>query len=134
MSERLSVAGNLPDGEVPEGQEHNPNPPDQVAANRARFEDRQHKLQADRRQTEATIEPLQQDVEDQYRRSITDPAHRAVIPEQIAHSTNDPVHDPGGKTSAQATGNPESDAPLAAPLLNDTAGPAGDAPHRGNHT
>ncbi|MBA3948010.1 MAG: hypothetical protein H0X37_26105 [Herpetosiphonaceae bacterium] len=133
MSERRSVAGELPDGVVPAGQEHNPNPPDEVAANRARFEARQQELQADRQQAEDVIEPLQAQVEEQYRRAQDDPAHQAMIPEQIAHSENEHVHQPGGQVHTPAPHNPEAAAPLAAPLSNlvpggDEAG-ADDTPH-----
>ncbi len=131
MSERRSANGELPDGVVPAGQEHNPNPPDEVAANRARFEARQQALQAERQQTEETIEPLQAQVDAQYRRSMADPAHQAVVPEQIAHSENDFGHEPGGEGSTHAFANPESHAPIAAPLLGDTASSDGASPNAG---
>lgn len=116
MSERRSVNGELPDGVVPAGQEQNPNPPDEVTANRARFEERQRELQADRQQTNVLVEPLQAQVEEQYHRAQTDPAHQIFIPEQVAHSEHEHAIRPGGQVDEHTHGNPESTTPLAAPL------------------
>ncbi len=100
-SERRSVEGNLPDGVVPEGAEHNPNPPEQVAANRARFDEKQRELQHDRQEAAEQIRAVQAEVEAQYQASMRDPEHQAFIPEQIAHELHDPLHAHGGQ---EATG------------------------------
>ena len=101
-SERRSVEGSLPDGVVPEGAERNPNPPEQVAANRARFEEQQRALQRDRQEAAEQIQAVQAELEAQYQASMHDPEHQAFIPEQIAHELNDPLHGHGG---AEATGS-----------------------------
>ena len=96
-SDRRSVEGSLPDGVVPEGAEQNPNPPEQVAANRARFDAKQRELQADREAAAEQIREVQGEVDAQYRASMNDPAHQAFIPEQIAHELTEPVHNSGGQ-------------------------------------
>lgn len=100
-SERRSFEGYLPDGVVPEGAEQNPNPPEQVAANRARFEAQQRKLQHDRQEAAEQVRAVQEMVEDQFQKSMHDPEHQAFIPEQIVHELNEPFHHPGGQ---EATG------------------------------
>ncbi len=100
-SDRRSVEGALPDGVVPEGAERNPNPPEEVAANRARFDAKQRELQHDRQQAAEQIREVQAELEDQYRESMADPEHQAFIPEQIAHELSDPYHQHGGE---EATG------------------------------
>ena len=101
-SERRSIEGDLPDGVVPEGQEHNPNPADQVAANRARFEAKQRELQHDREEAAEQIRAIQHRLEDQYEQAMHDPAHQAFIPEQIAHEAQDPTHTHGGQEQTGA--------------------------------
>ena len=96
-SDRRSVEGALPDGVVPEGAEQNPNPPEEVAANRARFDAKQRELQHDRQEAAEQIREVQAVLEDQYRQSMADPAHQAFIPEQIAHELHDPLHEHGGQ-------------------------------------
>ena len=99
-SERRSVEGSLPDGVVPEGAEQNPNPPEQVAANRARFDEKQRELQLEREEAAEQIRAVQAQVEGQYQASMQDPAHQAFIPEQIAHELNEPSHAQGGQEAA----------------------------------
>ena len=96
-SDRMSVDGTLPDGVVPEGAEQNPNPPEQVAANRARFEEKQRELQHDRAEAAEQIRAVQADLETQYQAAMHDPAHQAFIPEQIAHELSEPLHQHGGQ-------------------------------------
>ena len=99
-SERRSVEGYLPDGVVPEGAEQNPNPPEQVVANRARFEEKQRALQHDRQEASEQIREVQAQLEAQYQESMRDPEHQAFIPEQIAHELNEPFHAHGGQEDA----------------------------------
>lgn len=101
-SERRSVEGDLPDGvaDRAHGYTHNPNPDEQVAANRARFEQKQRELQHDLEASSETIRDVQERVEEQYEASMNDPAHQAFIPEQIAHQQADPLHDHGGQERA----------------------------------
>jgi hypothetical protein len=96
-STRRSTEGELPDGVVQAGQADNPNPPEQVAANRAKFEARQRELQSDRQEAAETLRSTQGEVENQYEQSMRDPEHQAMIPEQIAHSLHDPQHSHGGQ-------------------------------------
>lgn len=128
MSERRSVEGPLPDGVVLEGQEHNPNPPEEVAANRALFEANQRQLQADRQQTLQVVEPLQAQVEAQYVDAQQDPAHQAFVAEQLAHSEHDPLHEHGGQGGISSDNelrtvslNPEVNA-LPAPIPTQPSG------------
>ncbi len=99
-STRRSTDGELPDGVVPAGQEENPNSPEQVAAQRAKFEERQRELQHDRQEAAEHLRTTQAEVEDQYQRSMHDPEHQAFVPEQIAHELNDPQHEHGGQELA----------------------------------
>lgn len=98
-SKRRSIQGELPDGiaDREHGYVHNPNPPDQVAANRARFEQHQREIQHDRAAASEEIEHSQERVEQKYEQLIHDPAHQAFIPEQITHQTSDIPHDRGGQ-------------------------------------
>jgi hypothetical protein len=96
-SERRSIQGDLPDGVVPAGQEDNPNDPELLAQQRARFAERQRELQQDRQEASEQIRAVQSDLESQYERSMQDPEHQAFIQEQIAHEMHDPVHNPGGQ-------------------------------------
>lgn len=99
-STRRSTGGELPDGVVPSGQEENPNPPEQVAAQRAKFEDKQRELQHDRQDAADQLRTTQTEVEDQYQRAIQDPEHQAFMAEQLAHELNDPQHEHGGQDRA----------------------------------
>ena len=96
-SERRSADGNLPDGVVPQELVQNPNPPEQVAENRARFEEKQRELQHDREEAAQELREAQNALAEQYQASMNDPAHQAVIPEQIAHDLADPYHHHGGE-------------------------------------
>lgn len=97
-SERRSVEGELPDGvaDRAQGYTHNPNPDDEIAANRARFEAKQQELQQDRQAVAEQIREVQHKVEGQYEASMHDPAHAAFMPEQIAHAQSDPLYSHGG--------------------------------------
>ncbi|MBV9787402.1 MAG: hypothetical protein JOZ51_04480 [Chloroflexi bacterium] len=100
-SERRSIEGNLPDGvgDRDHGYEHNPNPEDEVAANRARFEEAQRKLQAERESAAEAIRDVQTTIEQQYEEAIQDPEHQAFVAEQIEHEYTDPMpaHNRGGQ-------------------------------------
>lgn len=96
-SERRSSDGALPDGVVPEGAEHNPNPPAEVAANRARFEARQHEIQQERQESAEQVQALQAEVGAQYLQALADPEHQAFVPEQLEHEAHDPLHIHGGQ-------------------------------------
>jgi hypothetical protein len=98
-SERRSVEGALPDGvgDRDHGYEHNPNPEDEVAANRARFEENQRRLQQDREAAAEVIRDVQQTIEKQYEASLHDPEHQAFIAEQVEHEYEDHPHLRGGQ-------------------------------------
>lgn len=98
-SERRSIEGALPDGvgDRDHGYEHNPNPEDQVAANRARFEENQRKLQQERESAAEVIRDVQATIEKQYEESLHDPEHQAFIAEQVEHEYTDPLHNRGGQ-------------------------------------
>jgi len=98
-SERRSVEGTLPDGvgDRSQGYEHNPNPDDQVAANRARFEEMQRKIQQDRETAAEAIREVQHNIEQQYGQAINDPEHQAFVAEQIEHEHTETFHMPGGQ-------------------------------------
>ncbi|HEX6287815.1 MAG TPA: hypothetical protein VFZ66_01420 [Herpetosiphonaceae bacterium] len=90
-SERRSVEGELPDGigDRAHGYEHNPNPEDQVEANRARFEEMQRKLQREREAAAKAIQGVQRQLEEQYVAAQQDPEHQAFIAEQVEHEYTD---------------------------------------------
>lgn len=98
-SERRSIEGALPDGvgDRDHGYEHNPNPEDELAANRARFEEAQRKLQAERESAAEAIRDVQTVIEQQYEEAINDPEHQAFVAEQVEHEYTDPKFNPGGQ-------------------------------------
>jgi hypothetical protein len=98
-SERRSIEGELPDGigDREHGYEHNPNPEDQIAANRARFEEMQRKLQQDREIAAEAIREVQHTIETQYEQAVNDPEHQAFVAEQVEHEYTDPLHQRGGQ-------------------------------------
>jgi ribosomal protein L9 len=98
-SERRSIEGQLPDGigDRSQGYEHNPNPEDQVAANRARFEEQQQRLQQEREAAADVLRDVQHTIETQYKESMQDPEHQAFIEEQVAHELNETPHLRGGQ-------------------------------------
>ena len=98
-SERRSIEGELPDGvaDRDKGYEHNPNPEDEVAANRARFEEQQRKIQLERAAAAEAIQEVQQTIEAHYHQAVQDPEHQAFVSEQLAHDQEDPKHLRGGQ-------------------------------------
>ncbi len=98
-SDRRSVEGALPDGVADReaGYVHNPNPEDEVAANRARFEEQQRKIQQERAVAAEAIQEVQQTIEAQYHQAIEDPEHQAFVAEQLAHDEEDPKFQRGGQ-------------------------------------
>ncbi|MDP9316183.1 MAG: hypothetical protein M3R24_35905 [Chloroflexota bacterium] len=111
MSERHSMAGELPDGvaDRTQGYTHNPNPEDEVAMQRARFAEMQHKLQQDRQETAQTIEPVQHRLGHEFDQAIHDPEHERFVQEQIDHEFGDRPHVRGGQ---EVEGDPEAFAPM----------------------
>ena len=111
MSERHTVAGELPDGiaDRAQGYTHNPNPEDEVALQRARFDEMQHKLQHDRNESAETIEPVQQRLGHEFDQAVHDPEHENFVPEQVGHQFVDRPHVRGGQ---EVEGNPEVMAPM----------------------
>ncbi|GAC1365412.1 MAG: hypothetical protein NVS4B8_29040 [Herpetosiphon sp.] len=133
MSERLSREGSLPDGIVPEGQEHNPNPAEQVEANRARFEAMQRQIRADQQQSREAALPIQHEVELQFERAQSDPEHEAMRGEQQQHGLHDPLPETGGQSRDMAPVevrntplNPEVNIPAVQPL-NDARARRGES-------
>lgn len=110
-SERRSVHGALPDGvaDREQGYTHNPNPDDEVAANRARFEERQRELQADRVTASELMSEMQHRLGEQYQQAQHDPEHQAMVAEQREHQAVDPPYRRGGQEHA---GEPEAMAPM----------------------
>lgn len=98
-SERRSVEGELPDGvaDRDEGYSHNPNPEDEVAAQRARFEEMQRKLQADRTTAAEAVTEVQQKLAEQFQEAQNDPEHQQFVAEQIAHEEIDAPYQRGGQ-------------------------------------
>lgn len=111
MSERHTVSGVVPDGiaDREQGYTHNPNPDAEVAAQRARFEEMQHKLQQDRHGTAEAIEPVQQRLGDEFDQAIHNPEHEKFVHEQIVHEFVDQPHVRGG---AEAEGDQEALSPM----------------------
>lgn len=110
-SERRSVDGQVPDGVVDRerGYEHNPNSPEEVAANKARFEANQRQIQQDRAAAADTIREVQEMVDAQYHEAQQEPEHQEFVAEQIAHQEVDPPHIRGG---VERAGGPEDVAAL----------------------
>jgi hypothetical protein len=98
-SERRSIEGELPDGiaDRDRGYAHNPNPDDEVAANRARFEAKQRELRADHEAALEAFNEINDELDAEYQESMSDPEHQAMIPEQRAHQVADPLHSRGGQ-------------------------------------
>lgn len=98
-SERRSIEGDLPDGvaDRDQGYEHNPNPEDEVALQRARFEEMQRKLQQDRAVAAETVGEVQQRLAEQYEAEQEDPEHQAFVAEQLAHGEIDIPYQRGGQ-------------------------------------
>lgn len=113
MSERHTVAGELPDGvaDRTQGYTHNPNPADEVAIQRARFDEMQHKLQHDRQEAAQTIDPVQHRLGHEFEQAIHDPEHEKFVQEQVDHEIKDRPHVRGGQ---EAEGDPEVLAPMPA--------------------
>lgn len=99
MSERRTETGELPDGiaDREHGYTHNPNPQDEVAAQRARFEEMQRKLQQDRQEAAQVIEDVQQRVGEEFEQSMHDPEHEKFVQEQVEHELVDRPYLRGGK-------------------------------------
>lgn len=83
-SDRRTVHGEVPDGvaDRSEGYTHNPNPEDELAAQRAHFAERQQQLQHDREEAAHLIEETQQHVAEQYKAAQQNPDHQAFAAEQ----------------------------------------------------
>ncbi len=98
-SERRSVEGELPDGiaDRARGYTHNPNPDDEVAANRARFEAKQRELRADHEAAVEAFREINDELGSEYQAAMRDPEHQAMIPEQRAHQSADPPRVRGGQ-------------------------------------
>lgn len=98
-SERNSIEGELPDGvaDRDEGYTHNPNPEDEIALQRARFEEAQRKLQEDRAVAAEVVSEVQQRLGEQYEEAIQDPEHQQFIAEQLAHGEIDTPYLRGGQ-------------------------------------
>lgn len=98
-SGRRSVEGELPDGiaDRDAGYSHNPNPDDEVALQRARFEEAQRKLQEDRAAASEVVGEVQQRLAEQYEQQQNDPEHQEFIAEQIAHGEIDAPYQRGGQ-------------------------------------
>lgn len=111
MSERRTIEGELPDGvaDREEGYTHNPNPDDEVAAQRARFEAMQRKLQQDRAAAAHTIEAVQQRVGEEFEQAVHDPEHEQFVQEQVDHELVDRPYLRGGK---EVQGDQEAFAPM----------------------
>ena len=106
MSERRTVTGDSPDGiaDREQGYTHNPNPEDEVAAQRARFEEMQHKLQHDRQEAAHAIEPVQERLGHEFEQAIHIPEHERFVQEQVEHEFVDRPHTQGGQ---EVEGDPE---------------------------
>ena len=102
MSERRTADGEVPDGiaDREQGYTHNPNPEDEVALQRARFEEAQHKLQGKRQESAEAIEEVQSDVEQQFQEAIADPEHQKFVAEQLEHEEVDKPYFVGGQESS----------------------------------
>jgi hypothetical protein len=98
-SERRSIEGELQDGvaDREEGYTHNPNPEEEIAAQRARFEEMQRKLQADRSVAAEAVTEVQQKLGEQYQEAQNDPQHQEFIAEQLAHGEIDQPYMRGGQ-------------------------------------
>jgi hypothetical protein len=101
-SDRRSISGDLPDGVIPptEGHAPNPNPEDEVARNRARFEEAQRRLQQGRAEAVETINRVRDQAEHEYEDAQHDPEHQRFVEEQIAHQRTDRPAIRGGKEYA----------------------------------
>jgi len=102
MSERRTVDGEMADGIADRGQgyTHNPNPADEVAAQRARFEAAQAKLQEKRHESAEAIEEVQTNLGQQFEEAINDPEHQKFVAEQVEHEQTDPSFFVGGQERA----------------------------------
>lgn len=111
MSERRTVTGELPDGvaDREQGYTYNPNPEDEVAVQRARFDEMQRKLQHDRDEAAQAVEPVQQRLGHEFDQAIHDPEHDKFVREQIGHEFVDQPHVRGGQ---EVEGDPEVIAPM----------------------
>lgn len=111
MSERHSVTSALPDGiaDREQGYTHNPNPEDEVAAQRARFDEMQRKLQQDRYEAAQAIEPVQDRLGHEFDQAIHNPEHEKFVQEQVDHEFVDRPHIRGGE---EVEGDPEAMAPM----------------------
>lgn len=99
MSERRTDDGEVPDGIVDreQGYTHNPNPEDEVAAQRAAFEAAQSRLQEKRHESAEAIEEVQATVAQQFEEAIKDPEHQKFVAEQLEHEETDPAYSVGGQ-------------------------------------
>lgn len=72
-------------------------PDDEVARQRALFEQKQREIQASREGVAETIEEVSQRVGEEYERAIHDPEHQRFVQEQLAHQEVDEAQLKGGK-------------------------------------
>lgn len=95
------------------GEDYNPNTPEIVEANRARFEATNVKINQDHQQLEEQIVPVIAQVADEAKSAMNDPGHQAMLPEQEAHATVDPLATHAGKETAAAVPPQLQDASLS---------------------
>jgi hypothetical protein len=88
---RRSTEGALPDGvaERGRGYGHNPNAEGEIAAQKARFNERQRTLQRDLADLAKQVRAVQQAAEAQAQAAQELPARQAFVPEQRAHQRRD---------------------------------------------
>lgn len=90
-NKRRSTEGDLPDGvaERGRGYGHNPNAEGEIAAQKARFNERQRTLQRDLADLAKGMRGVQQTVATQAQQAQELPAHQAFAPEQRARGERD---------------------------------------------
>lgn len=98
-NDRRSVDGAMPDGvaDRSQGYEHNPNPEDEVAINRMRFEERQRQLQQERAAAAEAISEVQERLGQEYEQQLNDPEHQKFVAEQLEHNLVDQPFSRGGQ-------------------------------------
>jgi hypothetical protein len=98
-SERRTVEGSVPDGiaDRAHGYTHNPNPPNELAAQQAHFAEREHKYQQERAAAIEAFQEVERAEEERYEEAQHKPEHQAFIAEQREHQRVDPSHTKGGQ-------------------------------------
>jgi hypothetical protein len=110
MSERRTIEGEVPDGiaDRTQGNTYNPNSDDELAVQRARFNQQQQQIQHDREQTAEVLNEVQGHLGDQFVIAQQNPDRQAFVPEQQALAEGIEPASTGGQFDTSGTDMPET--------------------------